>query len=216
MLILASGSPRRKELLSLLGVNFHVQPAEVDESILEHENPGQYVLRLAQSKVLTIQPNLPAPWIVMAADTTVVDGEQIIGKPENDLEAANMLRNLSGRSHQVYTGIAALDSETELLTSDLCVTEVHMRRYSEVEITDYVASGDPLDKAGAYAIQNQNFNPVQWISGCYANVVGLPLCHLSDMLAKYQVHIPKGITEGCRSSQGYDCRLKDSIANLIY
>jgi MAF protein len=216
MLILASGSPRRKELLSLLGVDFHIQPAEVDESILENENPGQYVLRLAQSKVLSIHPKVPAPWIVMAADTTVVDAGHILGKPENDLEAAEMLRTLNGRSHQVYTGIAALDSDSGRLTSDLCVTEVQMRRYSEVEIADYVASGDPLDKAGAYAIQNQNFDPVQGISGCYANVVGLPLCHLADMLAKYQVHIPMDITEGCRSSQGYDCRLKESIANLAY
>lgn len=216
MLVLASSSPRRKQLINLLGVDFHIQPAEVDESILVQETPGEYVLRLARSKVLTIRPNLPAPWIAIAADTTVVNSGRILGKPENELEAAEMLRNLSGRSHQVYTGIAARDSASELLTSDLCITEVQMRRYSEVEIADYVASGDPLDKAGAYAIQSRNFNPVKEISGCYANVVGLPLCHLSDMLQKFQFHIPENVSEGCQTPQGYNCRLRESIAKLVY
>lgn len=216
MLVLASSSPRRQQLLTLLGIDFRIKPAEVDERILTDEKPEQYVLRLAHNKVMSIAPDLPAHRIVIAADTAVVDGDQILGKPENAEQASQMLRHLRGRCHYVYTGLAARDGNSERVISELCVTEVHMRQYKDIEIADYVASGDPLDKAGAYAIQNRGFNPVEELNGCYANVVGLPLCHLVEMLTKFQIHITNDITIGCRTTKGYKCRLGKVIADLNY
>ena len=214
MLVLASSSPRRQQLLTLFGIDFQIQPADVDERVVANEKPEEYVLRLAYSKVMSITRHSPDQRIVIAADTAVVDGDQILGKPENAQQATKMLRNLRGRSHYVYTGLAGRDGITELVISDLCVTEVYMRRYQDAEIADYIASGDPMDKAGAYAIQNRGFNPVQEISGCYANVVGLPLCHLAEMLTRFQVDLPDNITHGCRTPLGYNCRLSETIVQL--
>jgi septum formation protein len=211
MLVLASSSPRRQQLLAFFGIDFQIQPADVDESLLTNEKPQDYVIRLARKKASSIKPNSPNQRIVIAADTAVVDGGQILGKPENALQAAEMLRNLSGRSHNVYTGLAGRDVESEWVSSDLCITQVHMRDFNEAEIADYIASGDPMDKAGAYAIQNTGFNPVQKISGCYANVVGLPMCHLAEMLTRFNLAFPDDITKGCRSPHGYNCRLTEII-----
>lgn len=211
MLILASSSPRRQRLLTILGVDFQVQAAEVDESVRQNETPKEYVLRLAHSKCLSIVPPSSSRWVVIAADTAVVDGDQILGKPANPHQAKRMLHKLSGHCHYVYTSLAIRDITSESILTDLCVTEVHMRAYLEPEIEEYVASGDPLDKAGAYAIQNRVFDPVQKIAGCYTNVVGLPLCHLTELLRRLDVNIPVDATHGCRIPQGYDCRLADKI-----
>lgn len=211
MLILASSSPRRQQLIELFGIEFQIQPAEVDESLSENETPQDYVARLARSKVMSISTKNSPGQIVIAADTAVVDKQQILGKPKNALVAAEMLRNLSGRRHFVMTGLAGRDAASGLVISDLCTTEVQMREFLNSEINDYIASGDPMDKAGAYAIQNTGFNPVEEISGCYANVVGLPMCHLAAMLTEFQIDIPEDITQGCRSPQGYSCRLIEII-----
>ena len=211
MLILASSSPRRQLLLRFLGINFQVFPAEVDESIQVEENPQDYVIRLAEKKSLSILPPPSNRSIVIAADTAVVDGNLILGKPSNPHQASNMLQKLRGRGHYVYTGLAVRDTANNNVLSDLCVTEVNMRAYHDSEIDQYVATGDPLDKAGAYAIQNNSFNPVQKITGCYTNVVGLPLCHLMELLGKMEVKISEDITRGCRTPHGYNCRLADKI-----
>ncbi|HXZ74508.1 MAG TPA: nucleoside triphosphate pyrophosphatase, partial [Streptosporangiaceae bacterium] len=160
-LILASNSPRRRELLSLSGWAFSVQPAQVDESPLPGEKPGDYVLRLAQAKAREAAAAGRAGRLVLAADTTVALDGDLLGKPGDAAEAADMLRRLRGRSHQVYTGLAALTAPDGNLVTDLCVTAVPMRNYRDEEIEAYVASGDPLDKAGAYAIQHPGFHPVE-------------------------------------------------------
>lgn len=214
MLILASSSPRRQLLLNLLGINFQVIPAEVDERFQVEEFPHEYVARLAHKKALSINTTPVNRQLVIAADTAVVDGNQILGKPVDHNHAKKMLQKLRGRVHHVYTGLAVRDSTSNIVLSDLCVTEVQMRPYHDTEIEDYVSTGDPLDKAGAYAIQNYDFNPAKKITGCYTNVVGLPLCHLMGLLSNLEIKVPEDITRGCRNQQEYSCRLADRIQDF--
>ncbi len=176
-LILASNSPRRRQLLALTGLPFVVSAADVDESTRSNESPANYVLRLAETKARAIQAD--ADQIILAADTTVVDGSDILGKPKDDAEAVAMLRRLRGHAHQVYTGVALLRFRDGLLLRDLCVTDVPMRDYSEEEIHVYVGTGDPLDKAGAYAIQHPDFHPVASMDRCFASVMGLAISRLA-------------------------------------
>jgi MAF protein len=211
MLILGSSSPRRQQLLTFLGVKFQVVTAEIDERLLPGETPKEYVLRLALSKSKAIIPPSAGRWFILAADTAVVDENQILGKPVDSIQAINMLRKLRARTHYVITGLSVRDTMTEEVIADLCLTEVRMRSYHESEIKDYVASGDSLDKAGAYAIQHSGFNPVQEISGCYTNVVGLPLCHLTELLKQLEIDHREHATHGCRTPLGYSCRLVDKI-----
>ena len=214
MLILASNSPRRKQLISLFKIPFQVIAADIDERIEAEEKPQNYVTRLARSKCLSIVPHISHRQIIIAADTAVVDGDAILGKPTNTSAAIDMLRALRDRTHHVYTSISLRDTANGKVFSDICITEVLMRAYSEAEIMDYVASGDPFDKAGAYAIQNQGFDPVEKITGCYTNVVGLPLCHLAEFLRILKLDIPEDITRGCRTAAGYDCHLVDKVLEI--
>ena len=214
MLILASNSPRRKQLISLFNIPFQVIATDIDESIEAGEKPRNYVSRLARSKCQSTVPKTSHRQIIIAADTAVVDGDDILGKPTNASGAIAMLRALRGRSHHVYTSISARDTANGRVLSDICITEVLMRPYSEAEIMDYVASGDPFDKAGAYAIQNQGFDPVEKVTGCYTNVVGLPLCHLAESLRALKLDIPEDITLGCRSAAGYECRLINQVLEI--
>ena len=211
MLILASGSPRRRGLLSLLGVDFHVQTSETDESVLIDESAQDYVLRLAISKSLAFNPLSAERLVVIAADTAVIDGEKILGKPGSQRQAIEMLDNLRNRTHQVLSGIAVRDTKIDEIFTDLCTTQVEMRNYGEKEIEDYVASGDPMDKAGAYAIQHLGFDPVAQITGCYANVVGLPLCHLGQIFNRLGVEFREEAIQGCLSNGEYQCRLVEKI-----
>jgi MAF protein len=214
MLILASASPRRHALLSLLGIEFHVLTSDIDESVLPGETPQDYVLRLAVSKSLASNPLSAERLVVIAADTAVVDDGQILGKPVHPREAATMLENLRGRNHQVLSGIAVRDTQTDEIFTDLCTTRVAMRNYADDEIDMYITSGDPMDKAGAYAIQHPVFNPVAHISGCYANVVGLPLCHLGQILKRLGVNFREEIIQECRLNGEYQCRLVDRINSM--
>lgn len=168
--------------MALGGWDFTVQPAEINEQPLLSESPQDYVLRLAQEKAQAAACRVPDAEVVIAADTTVVDRGQILGKPEDAAEAAAMLRQLRSRTHQVYTGLAFLRCQDGRLISELCATNVTMRAYTEVEMEVYIQSGDPLDKAGAYAIQHAGFHPVEGVEGCYTNVVGLPLCRVFRQL----------------------------------
>jgi septum formation protein len=203
--VLASNSPRRRELVILGGWSFRVQAADVDENIRAGEDPAAYVLRLAQTKARCVGRAVSPDEVVVAADTTVVDDGHILGKPADALEAIAMLKRLRGHIHQVYTAIAVLQPRQGVLLSDLCTTDVPVRNYDDDEISAYVASGDPLDKAGAYAIQNRNFRPVLALSGCYASVMGLPLCHLSRLLHQAGVTSRADLPQACQAALNYEC-----------
>ena len=181
-LVLASNSPRRRQLLALADWMFSVVVADVDESTRANESPADYVLRLAEKKARAIPAS--ADQIILASDTTVVDGSDILGKPKDNADAVRMLTQLRGRTHQVYTGIAMLRMSDSILLTDLCVTDVPMRDYSDEEIRSYIATGDPLDKAGAYAIQETADRFVTRVEGSFSNVVGLPI----ELLQRLLVH----------------------------
>ena len=184
VLILASGSPRRRQLLEMLGLPFRAVAPDVDESLLPSEQPEAYVTRLARDKARAVAAREPgAP--VLAADTTVVLRGCLFGKPADPAEAADMLRRLQGRKHQVMTAVAvALDGRLE---HALDVTDVTFRRLSDEQIADYVATGEPLDKAGAYAIQGKGAALVEGIQGDFFGVMGLPLRLALDLLARVGV-----------------------------
>jgi septum formation protein len=180
-LTLASGSPRRRELLPLLGIPFVVQPVDVDENKQAGEEPAAMAVRLSQVKAQAGSSAAPSV-LVVAADTLVALDGRVLGKPKDAREAVAMLKALRGRRHTVFSGVTLIDRSSQYQRSELARTDVWMRPYSDLEIQSYVDSGDPLDKAGAYAIQYDGFCPVQTVDGCYANVMGLPLCHLYRLL----------------------------------
>jgi MAF protein len=205
MLVLASNSPRRRQLLALGGWSFMLMPVELDERPLPGENPKAYVLRLAEAKARAASSSAAPDAVIVAADTTVVDGLEILGKPVDHVQAEAMLRSLRGRSHQVYTALAVWRNSDGTLLTDCCSTDVPMRDYSDQEMLSYIASGDPMDKAGAYAIQHQGFHPVEGLWGCYANVMGLPLCHLLRNLNKLGISSDVDLPQACQSALEYNC-----------
>jgi MAF protein len=212
-LVLASNSPRRRQLLSLGGWVFQVLPAQVDESPQPGEDAQGYVMRLAQSKAQEVAGRAGASDVVVAADTTVAAGGEILGKPSDPLQAEAMLRLLRGKAHQVFTALAALRVSDGALLTDCCLTEVPMREYDDEEIAAYIASGDPLDKAGAYAIQHPGFRPVAELHGCYANVMGLPLCHLTRTLARWNIHPHTDLPQMCQAELQYNCPVFTQVLN---
>lgn len=183
-LILASGSPRRAELLRAAGFVFDAQPQQVDERLLLGEEPAAHVLRLAREKALLADCRGPGT-LVLAADTIVVIDGVVLGKPADDREAAQMLRRLSGRAHEVLTGVA-LRGDGRLI-AEVERTAVRFLPLSEAEIAWYVATGEPRDKAGAYAIQGLGSRFVDRIDGSYSNVVGLPVARVYRMLREVGV-----------------------------
>ncbi len=213
---LATSSPRRKELISLLGLEYALLPVPVDEQPFPHEAGAEYVMRIASSKAMAAARLVSSNGVVIAADTAVVDrdvdhGVKILGKPANREEAVEMLRSLRAHTHQVFTAVAILPVPGGTMVSDLCSTDVPMRDYSDDEIGSYVASGDPLDKAGAYAIQHPGFHPVDGLQGCYANVMGLPLCHLARSLFSLGITPANNVPESCQAALGYACPVYRSI-----
>lgn len=204
-LILASASPRRHVLLQALGLTFSVHTADVDETPYPEESPTDLVCRLSQKKAKAIATHHPHA-LIIAADTIVVFDEQILGKPAHPLEARTMLTRLSGQVHYVYTAITLLHQEKQQIKTALHQSDVTMRPYTNAEIEAYVVSGDPLDKAGAYAIQNRAFAPVAKLSGCYASVMGLPLGLLAEMLAEFGIVVDK-VREHCAHCTGQSCCL---------
>ena len=179
-LVLASKSPRRAELLRAAGIEFGVRAADVDESVLAGESPSEYVVRVARDKALAV-PHAEDE-VVLAADTTVVLGSEIMAKPENADDAIRMLTALSGRRHEVITGVCVAFGDT--IATDLASTSVWFAAMSREEIDGYVASGEPMDKAGAYGIQGLASRFVERIDGSYSNVVGLPVALVYQMLRK--------------------------------
>ena len=202
--LLASGSPRRRELFTLFGWPFDVISADVDESAHDSEAPAQMVVRLSQAKASKVS-SVTTDSIVIAADTTVsLDGVPL-GKPRDNADADRMLRALRGRTHQVYTAITLMNARRGRMLSDLATTDVPMRNYRDDEIAAYIASDDPLDKAGAYAIQHDGFHPVAELSGCFANVMGLPLCHLARSLRAMKVELQVDVPTVCQAHLRYAC-----------
>lgn len=227
--VLASASPRRRELLAILDVPFTVvRPGqEIDESPLPGEKPAALVQRLSRLKAETVLAELPplaalsfsppvndrAQYrvIVIAADTDVALDDKILGKPAGPPEAALMLQQLRGRSHHVYSGLTVAsrpltgtDRNQPIMMTRLHRSLVWMRTYSEAEIAAYVAYGSPLDKAGAYGIQDDPFNPVARLEGCYASVMGLPLGELAAALKVMGVELP-AVGPRCADYTGRPC-----------
>jgi septum formation protein len=184
MLVLASQSARRREILERAGIPFVVKPADIDEKLLAGEDPVQHVGRLAWEKTAAIE--LEPGDVVLGADTVVVVDGEILGKPGDRDDAARMLRKLSGREHLVITGICLRDRNE--VTVEAETTRVRFVELSPEEITEYVASGEPMDKAGAYAIQGLASKFIERIEGCYFNVVGLPVARVYKHLKnRYRV-----------------------------
>ncbi|HEX2696957.1 MAG TPA: Maf family protein [Anaerolineales bacterium] len=210
LILLASNSPRRRKLIALGNWMFSAAASDVDESVRPGEAPADYVLRLAEEKARTAMTKARLEHIIVAADTTVVDANKILGKPEDMREAIEMLKGLRGHSHQVYTGLAMLRMSDRQLLTDLCITDVPMRNYSDEEINAYVMTGDPLDKAGAYAIQSA-FQPVENLKGCFASVMGLPMCHLVRLLAKIGITPNADVPANCQTYLEYKCPVSAAI-----
>jgi septum formation protein len=185
--------------------------SQVDEEHRPDEGPADYVLRLAEAKARAAVTHAGSHQFIVAADTAVVDGPSILGKPGDAAQATEMLSRLGGHHHQVYTGLAVLDLQSGELQTDLCVTDVPMRSYSDAEINDYVATGDPFDKAGAYAIQHAGFRPVESLSGCFASVMGLPLCHLARVLARMASPPQDDLPSNCQAYLHYECPVSGAI-----
>ena len=193
--ILASSSPRRRELFGTLAIPYTILKPDIDETQPAGEVPLDYVERLSREKAMQVVKHLSQPSAVLAADTVVIlsadtmgiDGQGVIlGKPLDAADARDMLQRLRGRVHQVCTAMTLMvlaEGDVQTSTTRITRTDVLMRDYNDAEIDAYIASGDPFDKAGSYAIQNPVFRPVARIDGCYTNVVGLPMCTLQTMLA---------------------------------
>ncbi len=211
ILLLASNSPRRRQLLALGNWKFNVIVSDVDESQFADEAPKEYVLRLAQAKALAVVGKAQPEAVIIGSDTAVVDGNSILGKPTDEADALRMLRQLRGHTHQVFTGVAAYRVSDKSMLTELCVTDVPMRNYSEDEIQAYVKTGDPLDKAGAYAIQHPGFQPVASMSGCYAGVMGLPMCHVLRALRKFDISQSADVPSACRSLLNYQCQVSSAV-----
>jgi septum formation protein len=188
MLILASASPRRRALLEQIGLTFTAETADIDETPQVGEDPAAYVKRLAEHKAAAVFARHASQQdrsrlIVLGADTTVVIDNQILGKPEGEADAARMLRLLSGRTHRVMTGVGLITATAPPLVAAE-ITEVDFSPLTDREIAGYIATGEPIGKAGAYGIQGRAAKFIPRINGCYFNVMGLPLARLTAMLAE--------------------------------
>ena len=187
-LILASASPRRKELLDQINVRYQVYPVDLDESPLPNEKPLAYVQRLAAEKSAACVAALKTKLPVLAADTSVILGDMIMGKPQTQADAVAMLSQLSGKTHQVYSAISLRGREHSQAVS---ITEVTFRRLTEREIISYWDTGEPIDKAGSYAVQGIGGIFVKSIVGSFSGVVGLPLFETAELLSKQGIEFLK-------------------------
>lgn len=181
--ILASSSPRRRELLASIGLDFDVIPSHVPEVHQEGEAPEEYVARLSREKAHALASANASRWII-AADTTVLLGDELLEKPADAADAARMLGKIAGKTHVVYTGVTIENLEREYRDTRVAESEVRMLPLSAADIAWYVRTGEPLDKAGAYAVQGVGAMFIDSIHGSYTNVVGLPLATLFQMLRK--------------------------------
>ncbi len=206
-LILASASPRRQEFLRLLGMSFRVLPTHVDETHVPEESPDAFVARLSRLKAETAARRTEG--VILAADTVVVLDGRILGKPRDAEDARRMLQSLRARRHVVYTAVTVGRARGGALEDAQTVVDaagVYMRAYTDEEISAYIATGDPMDKAGAYAIQNPDFRPVARVEGCMATVMGLPIARILPLLTRYGIPMPEDPTRACRHVFGTCCQ----------
>ncbi|MDE0197117.1 MAG: Maf family protein [Caldilineaceae bacterium] len=217
--ILASNSPRRHQFFQDLGITFLAESADIDESPAPDELPDEMVARLALAKTLTVaarhtsraakqDPVPPHDILVIGADTVVAIEGQLLGKPADSDEARSMLVRLRARTHQVHTALAlALVAGGELKCQRclLNTTTVKMRKFGDDEIAAYLATGDPMDKAGAYAIQHPQFRPVQSLLGCPAGVMGLPVADLLSLLEEFNLNVERSPIQICPTLTGLQC-----------
>lgn len=182
-LILASQSPRRKYLLEQAGLTFRVIPSSIDESRLPLSPPADYVQQLAEAKAMDVARNYPNSW-VLGADTIVAVDGRMLGKPGSPKEAREMMQRLSGKTHQVYTGFCLVHHRDARRITDMARTDVAFKLLTAREIDWYISTGEPFDKAGAYAIQGLGTFLVRRINGSYTNVVGLPVCEVLEILLR--------------------------------
>ena len=239
-LLLASASPRRRELIRLLGLPVETTSADIDETPLDHEPAADMAVRLSRAKAQAVSHRTAATqWVqvafslqpsafIIASDTIVaLDGEPL-GKPIDAADARSMLTRLRDRVHQVHTAITLIDATSDRsrdarardarardarAITDLATSDVRMRPYSDQEITDYIAGGDPFDKAGAYAIQHSGFKPAENFAHCFANVMGLPLCHVTRSLRKLGLEPANDVPRACQAYLSYECPVYESILN---
>lgn len=223
--ILASNSPRRQQFFHALGIPFLAESADIDEAPAPGESPVQVVVRLALAKALAVGSRLPsiadstdqghpAETLVIGADTVVAIDSEALGKPAGAGEAHAMLTRLRARPHQVHTAVAIVlytEGELKRTRSQLNTTTVAMRPYSDEEIAAYVATGDPLDKAGAYAIQHQEFHPAESITGCPAGVMGLPAADLINLLSEFNVTPARPPLLVCPALTGLQCCQRQAV-----
>ena len=194
MIYLASQSPRRRELLHMLGLEFEVHPADIDEHMDPTRPPEEEVARVARAKALAVCKSAPEGTLVIAADTIVVCRGEILGKPRDEQDARRMLTLLSGSRHQVFTGLAVCRGEEEVVQTER--TDLLFRPISAAEMDGYLATGESFDKAGAYAIQGRAALFCTRLEGDYYNVMGLPLCALGNVLSHFGLPILEGGAAG--------------------
>ena len=211
-IVLASASPRRRELLAGMGLDFLTMPANVAEDPLPGESPGALVERLSRDKAAAIASGLDAG-IVIGADSMVVHRGEALGKPRDADDARRMLRRLRGTRHQVFTGVTVIDAASGRALTDSMASDIALRRFSDAEMEASIASGTPMDKAGAYAVQDTEFHPAESWEGCYTNIVGLPLCRLLEMLEEMGAplavadspDVPQGCGDGGETGRSIRC-----------
>jgi septum formation protein len=206
--ILASKSPRRRQLLAALGLQFEVDAADVDETPFPGEAPDALVCRLCREKAAAVAARHPGE-VVLAADTLVVLEGALLGKPADPLEAVAMLSALRDRIHIVYTAVCVMNGER--VETRVSATDVKMRAYTDAEIEAYVETGDPLDKAGAYGIQDPQFAPVESWDGCYSAVMGLPMGLTAEMLARVGIEASAGVINACELMTGDRCCERQAV-----
>jgi MAF protein len=212
-IVLASASPRRRELLALGGWDFDLCPVDVFEVPRPDEHPADFVRRMSQTKARLAAHTAPPGALVIGADTTVALDGDILNKPADAREALAMLTRLRGRTHEVLTALTLHDAGTGREVTDLARSRVPLRDYADDEMRAYVASGDPLDKAGAYAIQHPRFQPVDQdrFADCFANVMGLPLCHLLRQLRRWGLEPGSDLPAACQDFLSYACPVSEAI-----
>lgn len=213
MLLLASGSPRRGELMELTGWDVEICPVPIDEVVQVDERAEAVAIRLARAKARAAAVECPAGELILAADTVVADGEAIFGKPVDASDAERMLLMLRDREHKVITALVLLQPATGDEVVEICKTDVPLRAYDGEALQAYISGGSPLDKAGAYGIQDREFNPVELrqLKGCFANVMGLPLCHLQRALERLGYEIEGNLPSRCIAFTEYDCKVYQEI-----
>lgn len=202
-LILASGSPRRHDLIRRLGLPVEVVTSGVDEVVPPGMTPDAAVVAIAERKARSVMIGRESA-LVVGADTNVVIENEVLGKPEDSADAARMLRLLRGRVHRVYTAVVVLDAASGRIERGVVRSDVRMRAYDDAKIAAYVASGDPLDKAGSYGLQSGGNALVAGVAGCFNNVVGLPLCEVAALLARFGVKLVAG-QPVCMLPDGQTC-----------